>query len=107
MRELPRLFAKSRIPRTDAERLAAQVKALADPSRIQMLSILLDRPSMGVQELVDAVGHLKQPTVSHHLAILAAAGLVSSHRDGVYRRFSVDWSGLHALSDAIRPGVRR
>ncbi len=61
----------------DALAIALRLKALADPIRVQLMSLLLAAPESGVCtcELAPAVG-LAEATVSHHLAKLKAAGLV-------------------------------
>jgi ArsR family transcriptional regulator len=107
MPELPRLFANGRIARPDAEHLAATVRALADPSRMEILSILIGRPGATVTELIVALDRVSAPTVSHHLSVLSHAGLVSSVRDGRYVRYSAEWSALRAVSNAIRPAGAR
>jgi len=65
----------------DADRLAATLRAVAEPARLQLLSLLASRPGgeTCVCELVEPLG-LRQPTVSHHLSVLHAAGLVERER---------------------------
>ncbi len=73
----------------DALGLARRLKALSDPTRIQLVSLLLTRPDRQACtcELAPAVG-LSEPTVSHHLKQLFDAGLVTKERCGanVYYR---------------------
>jgi len=67
--------------------LAALCKASADPLRLQVLRILRN-DSFGVSELC-ALFELRQPALSHHLKVLANAGLVATRREGnsiFYRR---------------------
>jgi len=59
----------------NAEQLAAVAKALAHPARIQIIQLLLARQSCIGCEITDEVG-LAQSTVSEHLRILKAAGIV-------------------------------
>lgn len=71
----------------DAETLAAFCKAAADPLRLDILSVLR-RDSFGVVELAK-IFSMPQPGMSHHLKILATAGLVVARREGnsiFYRR---------------------
>jgi ArsR family transcriptional regulator len=72
-----------------AEQLATLFKAAADPTRVQMLHML-----KGASEPIcvcdfTAAFDLGQPTVSHHLARLKDAGLVSSFKRGVWSFFSL------------------
>ena len=55
-------------------------KALADPTRQEIMSLICCR-ELNVGDIVEAVG-VSQPTVSHHLAILKEAGLVSIRNEG-------------------------
>ncbi|MCV6625833.1 MAG: metalloregulator ArsR/SmtB family transcription factor [Cellvibrionaceae bacterium] len=74
-------------PSPPAERLAALLKAAADPLRLEVLRVLA-RDSYGVLELASVFG-LKQSSMSHHLKVLAQAGLVATRREGnsiFYRR---------------------
>lgn len=68
---------------SDAENLSGVLKALADPARLRLLSLVRASPAgeVCVGDLVDAL-HLSQPTVSHHLRILTDAGLLDRDRRG-------------------------
>jgi len=68
---------------TDADRLAAQFAALADPVRLRLLSLLATSSEGAVCacDLVEPLGR-SQPTVSHHLKVLTEAGLVTRTRQG-------------------------
>lgn len=81
---------------------------LGDRQRMQILSLLLQRPAC-VCELVDAM-NLQQPTVSHHLAQMRAAGLVVCHReppDHRWVRYAVNRKALERLRDAVGLWVDR
>ncbi len=69
---------------------AAVFKALADPTRLRLLSIISARPEgeACVCDLTDPVG-LSQPTVSHHMTTLAKAGLVTREQRGRWAYFAV------------------
>jgi len=67
--------------------LAAACKACADPLRLRILRALRN-DSLAVSELCELLG-MRQPALSHHLKVLARAGLVTSRREGTsifYRR---------------------
>jgi len=55
-------------------------KTLADPTRQKILEMLLEK-EITVSEIVEAF-NLTQPTVSHHLEILARNGLLTSRKEG-------------------------
>jgi ArsR family transcriptional regulator len=80
----------SPLQRDEAEEVALLLKAVADPARLQLLSIM--RASAGGSacacDLTPAVG-LSQPTVSHHLKVLTEAGLVTRERRGNWAWFTV------------------
>jgi len=69
------------MPRAEAESRAALLKAVADPVRLQLLSVIrgANAGEACVCDMTDAVG-LAQPTVSHHLKILTTAGLLTRER---------------------------
>src|SRR5262245_26165334 len=66
-----------------ADDLAVVFKALADPTRVAIVSRLASGEPCCVCDLTDAF-ELSQPTVSHHLRILREAGLVDTERRGTF-----------------------
>jgi len=68
---------------TDADQLASAFKALADPVRLRLLSLISTAPAGTACscDLEEPVGK-SQPTVSHHLAVLADAGLITKEKVG-------------------------
>lgn len=93
----------------ESERLAAAFRALGDPVRLRLLSLLLTAEGGRVCacDLVDPVGR-SQPTVSHHLRVLREAGLVSAARRGSNVWYAVRCDQLDALravlaGDSARP----
>jgi ArsR family transcriptional regulator len=56
-------------------------KAIADETRQKIMSLICCH-EMCVSDLVEELGNVSQPTVSHHLQILRAAGLADTRRDG-------------------------
>jgi ArsR family transcriptional regulator len=89
--------------REQAEATAYLLKAVADPVRLQLLSLI--RSSKGqeacVCDLTPAVG-LSQPTVSHHLKVLTEAGLVTRERRGTWAWFQLVPSRLDDLAAIFR-----
>ena len=88
----------------DALTLSRQFAALADPVRLQLVSLLAtsDGGAVCACDLVDPVGK-SQPTVSHHLKVLADAGLITSERRGRNVWYGVVPAALEALRTALEP----
>jgi ArsR family transcriptional regulator len=86
----------------EAADLARTLAAVADPVRLQVLSILAASPAgeVCVCELVGPLGK-SQPTVSHHLKVLGEAGLVHGERRGRWVWYSLDRERLGALQGAL------
>lgn len=86
------------------DQLTEVLKALADPTRLQMVTILRDaEDSVCICDLT-ATFDLAQPTISHHMARLRTAGLVESDKDGkwCYYRLRRDLPApVKRLIDAI------
>ena len=87
-----------------AERLAHLFKALSDPSRVRLISLIAasDGGEACVCDLVAPVG-LSQPTVSHHMRILVDAGLVTREQRGKWAYYRVVERTLGELARALDP----
>jgi len=99
--------------RSDATALAAAFKAVADPARLRLLSFIAGQPEAEacVCHLVEPLG-LAQPTVSHHLKVLTAAGLVTRERRGTWMFYRLVPERVEALREALalpseKPRARR
>lgn len=69
------------------EQRAMLFRALAEPTRLHIISILRQRASgVCVVELVESLD-VEQPTISHHLVILRIAGLITREKHGTYRYY--------------------
>lgn len=82
------------LDRAEAEHLARVLKAVAEPARLQLLSLIRSTGEACACELNEPVG-LSQPTVSHHLKVLADAGLIVREQRG-------QWAWFRADEDRIR-----
>lgn len=89
-----------------AEALARVFKALGDPTRVRLLSLIAAHAEgeACVCDLTDPVA-LSQPTVSHHLKQLAEAGLISREQRGKWAYYRVVQPALDALADTLRRPV--
>lgn len=92
----------------EAVELAAAFKVLADPVRLQLLSLIANASTgeMCACDLVVPTGR-SQPTVSHHLSILTDAGLLTREQRGKWAFFSVDPKRIAVLRDALDPASPR
>jgi ArsR family transcriptional regulator, arsenate/arsenite/antimonite-responsive transcriptional repressor len=85
-----------------AERVAPLLKALADPVRLRLMSLIASHPGgeACVCDLNDAFD-LSQPTISHHLKVLHEAGLVDRDKRGVWAFYRVQAEALASLAALI------
>ncbi|MEJ1970397.1 MAG: metalloregulator ArsR/SmtB family transcription factor [Rhizomicrobium sp.] len=81
------------------ETLLEFFKAMAHESRLRLVGLLAQR-EWSVQELAAALD-LKEPTVSHHLAMLKAQGLVTVRAEGTTRWHALDRDALERLSKRV------
>lgn len=90
-----------------AGRIAPMLKALADPIRLRLLSLVAshDDGEACVCDLNDAF-ELSQPTISHHLKVLHEAGLLDRAKRGVWVYYSVKREALADLGTLLG-GVAR
>ncbi|MBA2282525.1 MAG: metalloregulator ArsR/SmtB family transcription factor [Actinomycetota bacterium] len=86
----------------EAELLALGFKALADPVRLRLLSLIADAPE-GTACSCDLEGPVgkTQSTVSHHLSLLADAGLITKEKLGRWVNCAVVPERVAALRDAL------
>lgn len=91
---------------TDAARLATAFRALGDPVRLRLFSLLLTAEGGEVCacDLVDPLNR-SQPTVSHHLKVLRDAGLVTAQRRGTNIWYAVRHDQLDMLRDVLGRGA--
>lgn len=91
------------LDRPTAELIARNLRALADPTRIQILRLIVDTPGgrRPVTELAFELG-LSQPTVSHHLRMMTDEGILERVQDGRIVWYSVAPSRVTEVFEAIR-----
>ncbi len=87
----------------EARGLATMFKALADPARLRLLSIIASHQGgeACVCDLTEPVD-LSQPTVSHHLKILTDAGLLTRDKRGKWVYYAVVPQALDTLGEVLR-----
>jgi ArsR family transcriptional regulator len=91
----------------EAERLARTFKALGDPTRVRLLSLIAATQGgeACICDLTAPVG-LSQPTVSHHMKLLVDAGLVTREQRGKWAYYAVVEATLTSLGETLRPKSR-
>ena len=100
-----RRWLDSPLTAEQAEDLAVRLKALADPTRLRLLSLMLANPGLEACtcDLTEPLG-LSQPTVTHHLRKMAATGLiVPDRRVGNFTYYRVVTEALGELAAVLAP----
>ena len=85
-----------------AEQIAPLLKAIADPVRLRLLSLVASHADAEacVCDLNDAFD-LSQPTISHHLKVLHESGLLDRTKRGVWVYYSLNRTALADLSHLL------
>lgn len=107
-------LADHALDNAQSEFLAPKFKALADPVRLRLLSMIVSAPSgeVCVCDLTPGFD-VSGPTISHHLKVLREAGLIEGERRGTWVYYSPVHDQLHRLAQVLdvpaataRSGVR-
>lgn len=90
-----------------AEVLAKSLKAVADPARLRLLSMVAahEGAEACVCDLQEPLG-LSQPTVSHHLKVLVDAGILHREKRGTWAYFSLVPGALDSLAGLLSSTAR-
>ncbi|MFI5615581.1 ArsR/SmtB family transcription factor [Amycolatopsis sp. NPDC051903] len=90
---------------TDAEQAAKLFKALSDPLRIRLVSLIRHSPG-GEACFCDLAEEfaMPQPTLSHHLRVLVSAGLLTRERRGTWSWYSLVPEPLETLQALLHDG---
>jgi ArsR family transcriptional regulator len=88
------------LPARDQERLVAAFKALADPTRLEILRLVgAQAGPVCVCDIVDRFD-LAQPTISHHLKVLREAGLLRTSKRGIWAFYELEAEAKDLLDEA-------
>jgi ArsR family transcriptional regulator len=92
------------ITASQAADLARILKALADPIRLQIVSIVAahENSEACVCELTEHLG-LSQPNISYHLKLLVDAGIFTRDKRGVWSYYALQPAALNAISAVLAP----
>jgi len=85
-----------------AEALAAALRAIAEPTRLRLLSLVAAHPDgeACICELTEPV-ELSQPTVSHHMKVLVDAGLLTREQRSKWAYYRLAPGAIDSLSRAL------
>jgi ArsR family transcriptional regulator len=99
-------LAREPLSPEDAVTLARMFKALGDPARLRLVSLIASQEGgeACVCELSEGFD-LTGPTISHHLKVLREAGLISGARRGTWVYYRVEPDALHRLSEVLSIAV--
>ena len=91
------------LDRADAAVAAVRLKAVADPVRLQLISLIRasDNGEACVCDLIEPVG-LTQPTISYHLKILVQAGILEREQRGTWAWFRLVPERLEEIAASLR-----
>jgi ArsR family transcriptional regulator len=94
------------LPFDDAVALAARLKAVAEPTRLRLLSVIAAHEGREacVCDLTEPV-QLSQPTVSHHLKILVDAGILTRRKQGAWAFYALVPGAVDDLGAVLRTVV--
>jgi ArsR family transcriptional regulator len=94
--------ARQALAAEGAEKLARTLKAVADPARLRLISMVAAHgdDEACVCDLTEPLG-LSQPTVSHHLKVLVDAGLLSREKRGTWAYYRLVPGALDALAHSV------
>jgi len=87
-----------------AAAVAPMFKALGDPVRLRLLSLIASVPEACVCDLTDAFD-LTGPTISHHLRVLRETGLVDCERRGTWVYYWIRPEAMAQLSALLQVGA--
>src|ERR1700722_12884342 len=99
-------LAREPLPQAGAEELAPLFKAVADPMRLRLLSLIAchDGGESCVCDLLEAFD-VTAPSISYHLKILREAGLISSERRGTWGYYRVNPGVRARMAGVLNPSM--
>ena len=100
----PSVMSRAPLSAEDAVDLAAAFKALGDPVRLRLVSLIAAHEG-GEACVCDLTGafDLTGPTISHHLKVLRLAGLITGERRGTWIYYRVQTEVIGHLAEILAP----
>lgn len=87
-------------PELTRHRVARRFKALADPTRLHVVQLLVQHDELCACKLLPHLG-IGQPTLSHHMAQLCSEGIVIPRKDGRWTHYRLNRCALASMRDAL------
>ncbi|RIL01495.1 MAG: transcriptional regulator [Proteobacteria bacterium] len=88
------------LPAREQERLVTAFKALADPTRLEIVRLVgAQAGPVCVCDIVDRF-ELSQPTISHHLKVLREAGILRTSKVGIWAFYELEQGALALFDEA-------
>jgi ArsR family transcriptional regulator, arsenate/arsenite/antimonite-responsive transcriptional repressor len=88
----------------EVDQIVSIAKAIADPTRIEMLRVLRRAGSMTCTQVCEHF-ELSQPTISHHIRTLEKSGLISIRKDGPFHLLTPNEDVLAGFAGVIVAGA--
>jgi ArsR family transcriptional regulator len=89
------------LPARDQERRVAALRALADPTRLEILRLVAAQAGpVCVCDIVDRFD-LAQPTISHHLKVLRQGGFLRTSKVGIWAFYELDPAGAGRIAETL------
>lgn len=99
--------ARSQYSSRDALRIADDFEVLSHPIRLQLLDVLARNEGRVCVCDLEAAVPVKQPTVSHHLKLLRAAGLIEREKVGLWAYYRVNRAVLASLRERLTSTLKQ
>ena len=91
-----------KLPKERIQRHADIFKAIGNPIRLEILSFIAHHNASVCAGDFENLVDLSQPTISHHLKILAKAGLIEPQKQGTWIRYSIRPQAIISLMEDLR-----
>lgn len=92
------IAATPSLSRSGTQTLSARLKAIADPTRLRMLDLLVQQTEPLCVCDITSEFEQNQPTISHHLKLLREAGLIDSEKRGIWAFYWATDEGRKSLA---------
>jgi len=89
-------MSKQILPKPLLGRVAQRFKILSEPSRLELLNLLVVNEQMNVMQLVEATGQ-RQANVSKHLNLMAREGILTRKKEGLNVYYRVSDPTIHGI----------